>query len=184
MSLDTQAVSGQSDSACSDLGKTISIYLPTDLYFNSGIRDFAANFVRNMTDLSEKWAYRFQTIVDELCNNAIEHGSKAGDTIHVSFTFSSCDIIVVVEDNGSGESATNAAALAKRLEELRVQNANPLANLSLRGRGIVKIVESWTDSIHYEDRPQGGLKVTVKKGIEAARKEDAEMNEVKGVSFK
>jgi len=163
--------------------RTIGITVPTDLYFNSGIRDFAINFVQNMTDLSEKWAYRFQTIVDELCNNAIEHGSAPGEVIHVYFSFTSEYIRVVVEDSGTGTDKTTAAALYQRLEELRVQNADPLKNFSLRGRGIVKIIEGWTDEAKFEDVPGGGIRATVLKNLASAHQEDEEMNAVEGVTF-
>ncbi|MBI4975562.1 hypothetical protein HZC20_02690, partial [Candidatus Peregrinibacteria bacterium] len=53
----------------------ISITLPTNAYFMSGIRDFTLNMIKNTTNFDEKWAFRFQSVVDELCNNAIEYGS-------------------------------------------------------------------------------------------------------------
>lgn len=162
--------------------RVISIQLQTDLYFNSGIRDFAVNFIQNMTSLSEKWSYRFQSIVDELCNNAIEHGSADGDQISVNFAFTDTYVKVWVDDNGTGKDATTAAQLTTRLEELKVQNADPL-NVALRGRGIVKIIQSWTDEFTYVDRPGGGLRVQVVKYLESARKEDEEMNAVEGVTF-
>ena len=46
----------------------ISIILPTNAYFMSGIRDFTMTVVENMTGFSEKWAFRFQSVVDELTN--------------------------------------------------------------------------------------------------------------------
>lgn len=179
VSVDSSATSAVLD----DIEKVISISLRTDLYFNSGIRDFAVGFIQNLTGLSEKWAYRFQSIVDELCNNAIEHGSADGDSISVSFAFTTTYVKVWVEDNGSGADSITATDLSKRLEELRVQNADPTQNFALRGRGIVKIIESWTDEFTYEDRPEGGLKVTALKHLANAHSEDVELNAVEGVTF-
>ncbi|MBN1259035.1 sensor histidine kinase, partial [Candidatus Peregrinibacteria bacterium] len=63
----------------------ITIILPTNAYFMAGVRDFTMTVVRNMTGFSEKWAYRFQSVVDELSNNAIEFGSAPGKDIQVTF---------------------------------------------------------------------------------------------------
>jgi len=63
----------------------IKIIIPTNVYFMTGIRDFTRNIVKNMTGFSDKWAYRFQSIVDELVNNAIEFGSAAGENIEITF---------------------------------------------------------------------------------------------------
>ncbi len=49
----------------------ITITIPKEAYFISGIRDFTLNLIKNTTSFSEKWAFRFQSVVDELCNYAI-----------------------------------------------------------------------------------------------------------------
>ena len=63
----------------------ITITLPTNAYFMSGIRDFTLAMIKNTTQFEEKWAYRFQSVVDELCNNAIEYGSAPGENIKIIF---------------------------------------------------------------------------------------------------
>ena len=44
----------------------ITITLPTNAYFLSGIRDFTLAMTKNMTGFSDQWAFRFQSVVDEL----------------------------------------------------------------------------------------------------------------------
>jgi len=139
----------------------ITITLPTHAYFMSGIRDFTLSLIRNTTDFSEQWAYRFQSVVDELCNNAIEHGSKPGEEIKITFVYTPDDSIeIMVEDTGTGQHPKKAAELKQIIENL-VQKNIPMA--MIRGRGLSKIVHEWTDELEFIDKPEGGLKVKVKK---------------------
>ncbi len=145
----------------------ISISIPTHAYFLSGIRDFTMSLVKNMTGFSEKWAYRFQAIVDELCNNAIEHGSKPGNDIIVTFINIRGEILsVIVEDTGKGEHPKTAEEMRSLLKnKLEEQSKNVIGSFSIRGRGLPHIVYSWTDSIEFFDRPEGGLKIKITKNI-------------------
>jgi anti-sigma regulatory factor (Ser/Thr protein kinase) len=139
----------------------ITITLPTHAYFMSGIRDFTLSLIRNTTDFSEQWAYRFQSVVDELCNNAIEHGSKPGEEIKIIFVYNPENSIeITVEDSGTGEHPKKASELKTIIDNL-VQKNIPLA--TIRGRGLSKIVHEWTDELEIIDKPEGGLKVKVKK---------------------
>jgi anti-sigma regulatory factor (Ser/Thr protein kinase) len=139
----------------------ITITLPTHAYFMSGIRDFTLSLIRNSSDFSEQWAYRFQSVVDELCNNAIEHGSKPGEEIKIAFINNPDESIeIVVEDNGSGENSLKAAEIEKLVQERSEKDA---VIHEIRGRGLPKIVKEWTDELTFTDKPEGGIIVKVKK---------------------
>jgi len=139
----------------------ITITLPTHAYFMSGIRDFTISLIKNTTEFSEQWAYRFQSVVDELCNNAIEHGSKPGEDIKITFIYNPDESIEIdVEDSGTGMNPKKAADI-KLLVDQFVQQNIPMANI--RGRGLAKIVHEWTDELEFIDKPEGGLKVRVVK---------------------
>lgn len=139
----------------------ITITLPTNAYFMSGIRDFTISMIKNMTNFSEQWAYRFQSVVDELCNNAIEHGSSAKQEIKVSFiNYPGDSVEIIVEDSGTGKAKMQAADLQKIVAE-RSKPGYPFTEI--RGRGLAKIVAAWTDELQFEDLANGGLKVKVKK---------------------
>lgn len=139
----------------------ITITLPTQAYFISGIRDFTLNLIKNMTDFSEQWAYRFQSIVDELCNNAIEHGSREGDTITIVFKNDPKNYIqIIVEDKGTGKNPMKAADITKIVNDRKEQN---ILNGLIRGRGLPKIVSEWTDELEFIDNTDGGINVRVKK---------------------
>ncbi len=139
----------------------ITITLPTNAYFMSGIRDFTLAMIRNMTNFSDQWAYRFQSVVDELCNNAIEHGSSKQKEIKVSFiNYPGESVEITVEDSGSGTSKLKAADLQKIVAE-RSKPGYPFTEI--RGRGLSKIVAAWTDELEFTDLPGAGLKVRIKK---------------------
>lgn len=139
----------------------ISIILPTQAYFLSGIRDFTLNLIKNMTDFSEQWAFRFQSIVDELCNNAIEHGSRPGEKIEIIFETKGSEYIqIIVKDTGTSEKPLKAAQIRDMVQERKQQN---IVNGLIRGRGLSKIVSEWTDELEFTDNEKGGISVRVKK---------------------
>ncbi len=139
----------------------ITIVMPTQAYFMSGIRDFTLNLIKNMTDFSEQWAYRFQSIVDELCNNAIEHGSRQGESIKIIFQSIKSEYIqIIVEDSGTGPKQLKAEEIMKLVEERKDQK---LLNGLIRGRGLPKIVAEWTDELEFSNLENGGVRVRVKK---------------------
>lgn len=144
--------------------KVITITLPTDTYFMSGIRDFTLTMARNLTGMNDQWAYRFQSVIDELCNNAIEHGSAPGQLITIIFrSVQGKSIDVIVEDTGTGKTTVTAKDLDARIEAAKKAASQPLQNLGLRGRGLSQIVSNWTTELHFEDRPGGGLRVIARK---------------------
>jgi anti-sigma regulatory factor (Ser/Thr protein kinase) len=141
----------------------IKIEIPTNAYFMSGIRDFTLAMIRNMTDFSEQWAFRFQSVVDELCNNAIEHGSAPDDKIYITFTaFPDQLIQITVEDNGTNPDKKTAQQI---LDLIEVNKNKELSQMGIRGRGLAFIVEQWTDEFAIEDRDNGGIRVIIKKAL-------------------
>lgn len=139
----------------------ITITLPTNAYFMSGIRDFTLSMIRNMTKFSDQWAYRFQSVVDELCNNAIEHGSSSKQEIKVVFINNPNESVeIIVEDTGTGKSKLKAEDLQKLVAE---RSKPGYAFTEIRGRGLAKIVSAWTDELHFSDLPGGGIQAKIKK---------------------
>jgi anti-sigma regulatory factor (Ser/Thr protein kinase) len=166
-----QAVAAEPVKSLEELPTGIQITIPTHAYFLSGIRDFVLNLTKNLTGFSEQWAFRFQAVVDELCNNAIEHGSQAGQMIYLSLiSIKGESLEVVVEDTGTGQQKMNAEQMKKLLAD-RKQMMSKEQYMGFRGRGLPKIVGEWTDEISFEDSEKGGLRVRVKKYLR--KEEDA-----------
>ena len=144
----------------------ISVTIPTNAYFMSGLRDFTMNIVRNVTGFSEQWAYRFQSVIDELVNNAIEFGSAPGQDVKITFvSLKGKSIEILVEDSGTGPSKKSAQDLVKLVEERR--HLNPLQMTSIRGRGLAQIVANWTDVLEFKNNAEGGMVVHVIKYLES-----------------
>lgn len=143
----------------------ITIILPTNAYFMSGIRDFTLEMVKNMTGFSEQWAFRFQSVVDELCNNAIEFGSVKGADIRVTFIGKANEYLeIFVEDTGT-KNPISPENLANKIKEK--QQVNVMDQLkSLRGRGLSQIVSNWTDVLEFKKSELGGICVHVVKYLE------------------
>lgn len=142
----------------------ITITLPTNAYFISGIRDFTLSLIRNMTEFSEQWAFRFQSVVDELCNNAIEHGSAPGEVIKITFISTAHDSIeIIVEDTGTGKVQMKADDLKRLVIERRQPG---YVHTGIRGRGLSKIVAEWTDELEFRDLENGGKQVRIKKYLQ------------------
>lgn len=146
----------------------VCIALPTQAYFISGIRDFTLSMTMNLTGFSKKWAFRFQAIVDELCNNAIEHGSAPGQLIKIKFvSVRNTSIEVTVEDTGTSNEKMTAEQLTALLKERKQMMTRQYTGF--RGRGLPKIVAEWTDEVTFENAETGGIRVKVKKYL---RKEE------------
>ncbi len=146
----------------------IVITIPTQAYFISGIRDFVVNLTKNLTGFSEQWAYRFQAVVDELCNNAIEYGSAPGELLKVTLiSTKGKSLEVIVEDTGTGKEKMTAQQLNSLYQERRQLMTGQY--LGFRGRGLPKIVGEWTDELIFEDVQTGGIRAKVKKYL---RKEE------------
>lgn len=143
----------------------ITIILPTNAYFMAGIRDFTMTVTQNMTGFSQQWAYRFQSVVDELSNNAIEFGSAVGENITVTFvSVKNKYIEVFVSDTGTGSSKMSAADMMQYIESHK--NIDPTTITSIRGRGLSQIVASWADKVEFTDNEQGGLTAHVTKNFD------------------
>lgn len=147
----------------------ITIIIPTSAYFMSGLRDFTMNVVRNMTGFSEQWAFRFQSVVDELVNNAIEFGSAPGTDVKITFVSQpSKSIEIFVEDTGSGTAKKTAQEMTAYVEEHKI--IDPTQITSIRGRGLSQIVSNWTDVLEFKDNESGGLTVHVAKYLDEGEK--------------
>lgn len=163
------------DRALQEKPTEITITIPTHAYFISGIRDFVLNLTENLTGFSKQWAFRFQAVVDELCNNAIEHGSQPGSFIKiVLISTQGKSLEVVVEDTGTGKDKLTAAQLTALYQERR--HIVQTDFLGFRGRGLPKIIGEWTDEVLFEDSEMGGVRVRVKKYL---RKEEDTVSSVK-----
>jgi len=66
-----------------------------------------------------------------------------------------------------------ARELDVKLQQAKQLTDDPEKSIGLRGRGLAHIVCSWTDELHFEDIPKGGIRVRAVKNL--ATDEDGAM---------
>ena len=143
----------------------ISITLTTNAYFLSGVRDFTMTFVKNMTGFGEQWAYRFQTVVDELASNAMEYGCREGDQIVITLmAHTDKSIEIMIEDPGHGSKKVTAEEMEK-IYRNKLDLYGRGQYLGIRGRGLAQIVNAWSDKVTFENIDSGGIRVRVIKSF-------------------
>lgn len=126
--------------------------------FSPRIRELVLSVIRNNTKFSSRWAYRLQSVIDELVNNAIEHGSDGHSLVTISLFLDPLDgsLEVTITDAGTGNKKTTAAVLTKKMyENYELMKENPLINTTIRGRGLAQIVINWTDTFEIQDNTDG-----------------------------
>lgn len=139
--------------------ETSTISFPSNLDYVPAVRDMVCNIVR-MRGFSEKESYRIQTIVDEVCNNAIEHGSKDSEKpITLICTIDDEKIDLTVEDKG--ESKQSAEGLKKAVAKVQFTEQGKVS-VEKRGRGL-PIVAMLSDMLEIDTRSSPGTKVHIIK---------------------
>ncbi len=137
--------------------ETVLLQFPGTMDYVPGIR-FMISHVATIRGFSKKDAYRIETIVDELCNNAIEHGVEKDSHFSIKIRCridkeKFCLTIVNPGDPGQYDDA-----YLNRLREA-VKSASQPGNV--RGRGL-PIVSMLADKLDFfiED---GGVAVYIEK---------------------
>lgn len=161
--------------------KVISISMLSSMEFSPRIRELVLSVIRNNTSFSSRWACRLQSVIDELVNNAIEHGSDGNSLVTITIFLSTVDgsLEVTIADMGTGKKKTTAAILTKKMREnYEIMKINPLLNTSVRGRWLAQIVLNWSDVFDIQDNNQGGLTTKITKYLtpdcqEPPKKEEA-----------
>ncbi len=117
--------------------------------------------------LSEEWVNRMILIVDELNNNAIEHGSRKGTTSQMRVTMETeegvVNINIEAEDSGTGphpKKALDMLQLRKDTEARGFKN-----HTSIRWRGLFLIITRLVDNLYFKDSTTWGLIVWIDKKI-------------------
>lgn len=140
---------------------SIKVTIPTNVYFLSGIRNFTLDIAQNVACFDKEWSHRFQTVVDELTNNAICYGGDENSEIEIEISIEKHkSMTVTVSDSGTGKNKTSLAQLKKIIIKAKAKNHRP--SLDLHGRGL-QIVSNWSDELHLAENENGGISITAKK---------------------
>ncbi len=136
--------------------ETMMINFPSTMDYVPGMR-YLISQVSTMRGFSKKDAYRIETIVDELCNNAIEHGSAGtrGQIILKCMVDKEKLDLTIID---SGLSNPDDAHIEKLMNRAQTSLSS---SSDTRGRGL-PIVSMLADTINFSIQ-EGGTAVHVQK---------------------
>ncbi len=137
------------------------------------IRDFVG-YIFDKYHVDPTWRGRFVLITDELVNNAIEHGSAAGDLDSCIIRASEDEkkdfsITLEVHDTGRGKDSKDATHMEDiKNQKLEEHNADGV-HMEKRGRGLFYITEKLVDRLSFSESIHGGLAVKIEKNIASVK---------------
>ena len=134
---------------------------------NAKILRDCVEYILQSYNISTKDVSRFVLACDEMNNNAIEHGSKQGDTnilrINIQKKQDWVFLNVEVQDSGNGTTAKNASQMQEcKDHRTKVWFSN---HTSIRGRGLFLIIINIVDELYFNDANNGWLIVWFKKDL-------------------
>jgi anti-anti-sigma factor len=110
--------------------ENFSIRFPSELRFVPSVRQLVSRITKQK-GYSKKDSFRIETIVDEVCNNAVEHGDRDGVDLSVTIDTNKIEIKVV---NVSDPEKVEA------LKEMsKVLSSRSVAPEDTRGRGLALV---------------------------------------------
>ena len=115
------------------------------------MRDMIAH-VAQLQGFDMQKAEHLKSVVDELCNNAIEHGSQPTSEVVLEIHSDDKAIKITCLDQGHGNKLS--------AEELQKKITEGVKEGDVRGRGMPMIVKSFVDELEVKDRKEGGLSIT------------------------
>jgi anti-sigma regulatory factor (Ser/Thr protein kinase) len=135
----------------------IPSYIECVPIIRTAIESFAYLFSFNSKD-----AYELKLAFEEICNNAIEHGSKGEDTnITIEFQFDNKVATITIKDSGSPE--FNVEEVLREGQKLMEEEAQkPILDTIRRKRGLI-IVQKIVDTLDITSNSNGTLVKIVKK---------------------
>jgi len=127
------------------------ISFPADYKNIAPLRDLGYHIAK-FQGFSEQKAEHGKSVIDELCNNAIEHGSQSTSEVSLEIFADGDTLKITCHDQGHGNKL-KAEQITELLEQEIPQDA-------ARGRGLRMIVKSFVDDLQVTDNPNGGITVT------------------------
>lgn len=154
------------DALCWDNGVDVEVLFGADFKNAKTLRDFFSG-VCQYYGIDPKWKTRLILIIDELNNNAIEHGSAKGDTnsmhMQVHPKNGKYHVRISVSDTGRGDTQTNAEEMRKMQEDLKSKDFKD--HHSIRWRWLFLIIDRMVDKLEFTDRNPNGMKVSIEKEL-------------------
>lgn len=142
----------------------ISYTLPADRLYLHFLRSEVEHFFEVLDIKDDHLIFKSKLIIDELVNNAIEHGSSSESEIFIDFGIENENLIINVSDQGRGPKKKLAKEI---IESIMHANENQITNVMSakvkRGRGLTHLVRDWVDTLEILDNDMGGITIKVSK---------------------
>ena len=142
----------------------ITFSIPAQLGFIPGIRTALGRISYNF-GFNDKDVYEIETVIDEICNNAIMHGSsKEDEHITIACGFDTKFIEITITDSGSSE--FNVEKVLDNSKNLMEDDTERKINALMEqggGLGLI-IVQKYVDKVEITTRPDGTVVKLVKFG--------------------
>ena len=124
----------------------IKMRFPSDLDYIPPVRKFVAEVLQG-NHFSQRFAYRSEVIVDEICHNAITHGSRSMDaTVQILCRIFSDRFEFQANDEGGRKEDLERLRLAvKKADALKTD----LDKKEIRGLGL-EIVRLLSEEVNFE----------------------------------
>lgn len=140
--------------------KVSSLVVPSQMCFSGLVRKTSQSLFECLK-LTEIEIFRLVLVMDELFMNAIQHGSNNNSSVHITYTFEEKkELIVSIEDEGTGEECTPQLLKNKMKREFQHDNVQKVS-----GRGLAQIALNITDDLIIEESVYGGIKVSFTKHL-------------------
>ena len=134
----------------------IELKIPSTVFYIEPVRAFIGNLTQSL-GFSRKRVADIQLVLDEICSNAINHGStNATVGIQLQICIDSEALEILVRDTGRGDTQENNWLALERLSEIEAKRAP--SNES--GHGLF-IVRSLADAHEMASNEAGGTDVRV-----------------------
>jgi len=111
----------------------VSLTFPSQLSFVPAVRQLIRR-IAEQKEYTSKDAFRIETIVDEICNNAVEHGSKTdGKEVQVSVAIDRHKIEIAISNTSDPEKVEILKNISKYLSSPKISFHDK------RGRGLALV---------------------------------------------
>ena len=134
----------------------IQLQIPSVAFYIEPVRAFVGNLAQSL-GFSRKRVADIQLVLDEICSNAVHHGSaNAAVGVKLCISIDTHALEILVRDTGPGQAAEKNWLTHERLSEIEMDRSPS----SERGHGIF-IAKSLADTHEMQPNEVGGTDVRV-----------------------
>ena len=130
--------------------QSIRVRFPSNIGYVSPVRNLISELLQ-VRDYSRKFAYRSEVIVDEVCSNAIQYGSKKeNSTVDLACLISGEKFEIHVQDQGGSKSDVERLKEAVESENINLnEEVTKIKKLARGGFGL-EIVRMLSEEVELK----------------------------------